>query len=174
MNFLDPLEQEERAEIYRFFGYLFMDVPDIEMIEDFQTLTGITINDTYEEICDDYVNLFTEGQVPNYEEFYRSQKYADIPIDLSLNDVQHFYWTAGVAIDEEFDLAPDHVSMELIFMSYLIEQNLQDLQIEFLKRLCDWIPMFCETLYEKAQTDFYKEVASFLKEFVLSECGVEG
>jgi TorA maturation chaperone TorD len=60
--------------------------------------------------------------------------------------------------------------MELIFMSYLIEKKLKDLQIDFLRRLCEWIPLFCDTLYEKAKTDFYKEVATSLKEFVLSEC----
>jgi TorA maturation chaperone TorD len=60
--------------------------------------------------------------------------------------------------------------MELLFMSYIIEQNFAELQIEFLKRICQWIPLFCDELYERAKTDFYKEVATSLKEFVLSEC----
>lgn len=169
MNYLDPSDQE-RAEAYRLFAYLFMNIPQIELIEEFEDFAGVSINDTYEEICDDFIALFTEGAVPNYEGYYIAELYKEVPINLNLQDVQHFYWAAGVAIDEEFDLPPDHISMELLFMSYLIEQNLRDLQIEFLRRLCEWIPLFCDVLYEKANTDFYKEVAYSLKEFVLSEC----
>lgn len=173
MSYFDPVEREERAEAYRLFAYLFMNIPEIEIIEDFERLAEVEVKDTYEEICDDFIYLFMEGNLPNYEAYYREILYNDIPINLYLNDVQHFYWTAGVAIDEEVDLPPDHVSMELLFMSYLVEQNLKDLQIEFLKRLCEWIPLFCDALYKRARTEFYKEVASFIKEFVLSECGVE-
>lgn len=173
MTYFDSTEQEERAATYRLLAYLFMNPPEIELVEEFQIVSGIDIGDTYEEICDDFIYLFTEDNLPAYEKYYMDLKYGDIPIDLSLNDIQHFYWTAGVAIDEEIDLPEDHVSMELLFMSYLIEQNLKDLEIELLKRLCEWIPMFCDELYKKAKTDFYKEVATFLKEFVLSDCGVE-
>ncbi|MCS7202937.1 MAG: molecular chaperone TorD family protein [Thermodesulfovibrio sp.] len=170
MIFFDPLEQEERAQTYRLFAYLFLDIPDTDLIQEFENYSETEIKDTYEEICDDFIFLFTEGNVPNYEAFYRQELYSGIPINFYLDDIQHFYWTAGVAVDEEFDLPPDHISMELIFMSYLIQQRLIELQIEFLKRLCEWLPLFCDTLYEKAKTDFYKEVAYSLKEFVLSEC----
>lgn len=170
MTFFDSLEQEERAQTYRFFAYLFMNIPEPELIEEFENFAEIEIKDTYEEICNDFIFLFTEGNVPNYESFYRRELQDGIPINFYLDDVQHFYWAAGVAIDEEFDLPADHISMELIFMSYLIQQRLTELQIEFLKRLCEWIPLFCDSLYEKAKTDFYKEVAYSLKEFVLSEC----
>lgn len=151
-----------------------MHIPEIELVEEFENLIGISIYDSYEEICNDFIALFNEGDLPNYEDYYREIIYKNIPLDLSLNDVQHFYWTAGIAIDEEFDLPADHISMELFFMSYLIEQNLIELQIDFLKRLCEWIPLFCDTLYTKAKTDFYKEVATYLKEFVLSECEGRG
>uniref|UniRef100_A0A7C4AK11 Uncharacterized protein n=1 Tax=Thermodesulfovibrio aggregans TaxID=86166 RepID=A0A7C4AK11_9BACT len=159
MIFFDPDDKQERAEAYRLFAYLFMNIPDIELVEEFERFAGIQIKDTYEEICEDFIYLFTEGNLPNCESFYRQ------------SDVQHFYWTAGVAIEEEFDLPPDHISMELLFMSYLIEQNLRNLEIDFLSRLCEWIPLFCEELYETANTDFYKEVATFVKDFVLSDCG---
>lgn len=170
MNFSDPLEQQERSATYRLFAYLFMNIPEFELIEEFENFAGISINDNYEEICEDFINLFNEGQVPNYEDYYRELLYKDVPINHSLLNVQHFYWNAGIDIDEEFDLPPDHISMELLFMSYLIERNLIDLQIDFLRRLHSWIPLFCDTLYDKAKTDFYKEVATSLKEFVLSEC----
>lgn len=169
MNFFDSLEQQERAEIYRLFGLLFLNIPEVETIEEFEKFIGISISDSYEDICDDFISLFHEGKVPNYEGYYRELLYREIPIELDLLHVQHFYWAAGVAIEEEFDLPPDHVSMELIFMSYIVEQNLIELQIEFLKRLREWIPLFCDNLYEKAKTDFYKEVATSLKDFVLSE-----
>ncbi|MGB9822799.1 TorD/DmsD family molecular chaperone [Thermodesulfovibrio sp.] len=169
MNFLS-LEDQERAETYRLFAYLFMHIPQIEHIEEFEEFAEIKINDTYEEICNDYIALFVEAAVANYEGYYLEELYKDNLVNFEFKDVQHFYWNAGVAIDEEIDLPADHISMELLFMSYLIEQNLKDLQIEFLKRLCEWIPLFCDALYEKAKTEFYKEVATSLKEFVLSEC----
>ncbi len=169
MSLFDPLEQQERAETYRLFGLLLLNIPEFELIEEFEIFNGFSMADSYEDICEDFINLFNEGQVPNYESYYRELIYKELPIEADLLHVQHFYWAAGVAIEEEFDLPPDHVSMELIFMSYLVEQNLLELQIEFLKRLREWIPLFCDTLYEKARTDFYKEVATSLKEFVLSE-----
>ncbi len=169
MSLFDPLEQQERAETYRLFGLLFLNIPEFQLIEEFENFIGFSIADSYEDICEDFINLFNEGQVPNYESYYRELIYKEIPIAVDLLHVQHFYWAAGVAIEEEFDLPPDHVSMELIFMSYLVEQNLLELQIEFLKRLREWLPLFCDNVYEKAKTDFYKEVATSLKEFVLSE-----
>ncbi|MCS7215687.1 MAG: molecular chaperone TorD family protein [Thermodesulfovibrio sp.] len=169
MNFLDHID-EERVETYRLFANLFIHIPSIEEVEKFAVFAKVEIKDTYEDICDDFINLFINENLPNYETYYKAEIYKDNPIDHSLDHVQHFYWTVGVAIDEEIDLPPDHISMELLFMSYLIEQNLIELQIEFIKRLCDWIPLFCDALYEKSNTDFYKEVAYSLKEFVLSEC----
>lgn len=170
MNHLD--NQENKVATYRVVASLFMTIPDIEIIKDFEIISNISIHDTYEEICDDYIELFIEGKVPNCEGYYRDIIYENAPFHIDLNDVQRFYWSAGVAMDEEFDLSPDHISMELFFMSHLIEQNLRDLQIEFLRRLYKWVPLFCDNLYEKANTDFYKEVATFLKEFILAEIGV--
>lgn len=170
MSFLDPQYQQERVKIYRLFGYLFMNIPEMDIIEEFEVFAGIPINDSYEEICDDFIRLFIEGELQNYEGFYREILYKELPIEPSLSDVKHFYWTAGIDIEEEFDLSADHISMELIFMSCLIERNLKELEIEFLKRLCEWIPLFCDNLYEKAGTDFFKEVATSLQEFISSEC----
>lgn len=169
MNYFND-EIEERAIIYRMFANLLMSIPDIEIVEDFERFAGLKISDTYEEICDDFIYLFTEENLPNYESYYREILNLDNPVRSEFEDVRHFYWTAGIAIDEEIDLPADHISMELLFMSYLIEHNLTELQIEFLRRLCQWIPIFCDELYERAQTDFYKEVATSLREFVLSEC----
>lgn len=165
-------EDQERVELYRLFAFLFMNIPDRELIEEFEQILGTELNETYEDICNDYIELFSDGKVPNYESYYREILYKDIPLNLELDDVQHFYWSVGVAIDEEFDLPPDHISMELLFMGYLIEQGLKDQEIEFLRRLYEWIPLFCDTLYENAKTDFHKEVALALKDFIISE--VEG
>lgn len=103
MNFLDYID-EERAEAYRLFAYLFMNIPHIEHIEQFEEFAQVEIKDTYEEICEDFIHLFINDNLPNYEAYYKAELYKDIPINRSLDDVQHFYWTAGVAIDEEIDL----------------------------------------------------------------------
>lgn len=171
MSFLEP-EEQERVELYRLFAFLLMNIPDIDLIEDFSQIFEFDLDESYEEISNDYIELFIDGKVPNYEGYYREIINSEIPINFELYDVQHFYWSVGVAVDEEFDLPPDHVSMELLFMEYLIEQGLKDEEIEFIRRLYEWIPLFCDTLYENAKTDFYKEVALALKDFIISE--VEG
>jgi len=170
MNYFNNGENEEKVLIFRLFANLFMNIPDIEVVEDFERYSGLEISETYEEICNDFIYLFIEENLPNYESYYREILSMDIPVKREFEDVSHFYWTAGIAVDEEVDLPPDHISMELLFMGYIIEQNLAELQVEFLKRICQWIPLFCDELYERAKTDFYKEVATSLKEFVLSEC----
>lgn len=171
MTLLEPQDQE-RVELYRLFASLLINIPDWELIQEFEQSFDIKLNETYEDICNDFIELFFEGKVPNYEGYYRELLQSGLPIRFEFDDVQHFYWSSGVTFDEELDLPPDHVSMELLFMGYLIEQGMRDQEIEFMRRLYEWIPLFCDNLYGKAETDFFREVALALKDFIISE--VEG
>lgn len=73
-------------------------------------------------------------------------------------------------MDEDISLIPDHISAELFFMSYLVENGLSGLQQRFLEdHLSKWIPEYCGEVQKHAGTNFYKEIANILKEFILSE-----
>jgi TorA maturation chaperone TorD len=90
--------------------------------------------------------------------------------DTVVAELQAFYSSAGLIIDEEANLAPDHISTELSFMSYLIENGFAEYEQLFLKNhLTLWVPLFCDDMHEHAQTSFYKDAANLLKEFISSE-----
>jgi TorA maturation chaperone TorD len=58
----------------------------------------------------------------------------------------------------------------MLFMSYLIENGISELQKRFLEEhLAKWIPEYCSELQKYAAAVFYKEVANIIKEFILSE-----
>ena len=76
----------------------------------------------------------------------------------------------GLTIDEEISLIPDHISAELFFMSYLIENRFLKEQKYFMeKHLLQWIPAYCEELNKQASTTFFKEVSMLLKEFIITD-----
>ena len=77
----------------------------------------------------------------------------------------------GLPIEvQEFELIPDHLYLELLFMSYLIETNKYDLQKKFLEEhLMNWVPYYCDELASQAKTVFYREVAEITRDFLVSE-----
>jgi TorA maturation chaperone TorD len=87
--------------------------------------------------------------------------------------------------NEDLDIvikdAPDHITMELEFMHYLVvkqnqatnEENLQNIQLYQQKQktflfshLARWVPKFTENIQKYAQTEFYKKLAQLTEMFV--------
>jgi TorA maturation chaperone TorD len=103
-------------------------------------LTNNHVVETADEIKRDFDRLFPypEGKLPPIESFFltlENSSHAD--------EVSAYYASAGLTIDEEFELIPDHLYLELLFMSYLIETNRYDLQKKFLdEHLMNWIPYY--------------------------------
>jgi len=98
--------------------------------------------------------------------------------------VGQFYEKAGANIQEGCTQMPDHLGMELEFMSFLCKiereswerteieslQKCVELQKAFLEEhLLKWGYQCCEKLIEKATYGFYKAVASFIMKFMKSE-----
>ena len=80
------------------------------------------------------------------------------------------YAKAGLTIEKEFELIPDHLYLELLFMSYLIETSKYELQKLFLREhLLNWVPYYCDELLKEAKTVFYREVAAITRDFLISE-----
>lgn len=173
MEFLRRDEEIERAELYKFFAGLFMQEPSDEIIMQAKDMFQMEFDDTFQEIRLDYAHLFKipDGHLIPCESLY------NYPIrdrerlwGITAEEVQSFYNSAGLMMDEETDLMPDHISLEFLFMSYLIDNNLIELQKKFLKQhIGKWVPSYCDLLKDHAETDFYKEIAEVLKEFILFE-----
>lgn len=173
MELLKDDEEIERAELYRFFAGLFMQEPSEETIIQAKDMFQLEFDDTFQEIKADYSHLFSipNGHLIPCESLYK------YPVGEKqrlwgavAEEVESFYNSAGLIMDEETHLMPDHISAEFLFMSYLIDNRLTRLQKRFLKEhIGVWVPEYCDMLKNHANTDFYKEVADVLKEFILFE-----
>lgn len=173
MELLKGDEDIERSELYRFFAGLFMQEPSDEIIMQAKDMFQLEFDDTFQEIRNDYNHLFSipDGHLIPCESFY---KYPVVEKGrlwgVVAEDVESFYSSTGLMIDEETNLMPDHISVEFLFMSYLIDNRLKGLQKRFLKEHIGlWVPGYCDMLKDHANTGFYKEVADVLKDFILFE-----
>jgi len=167
-------DEEERAKTYRLFSGIFMVEPSDETIRSVSEALEMSIKETGFEIRMDYIQLFSNaaGQLLPYESLYNHEVWEVPKIwGRTTVEVSKIYRDTGLDIEEDIDIIPDHISAELLFMSYLIENDKKDIQRLFLEEhICVWIPDFCDDITEFAQTSFYQEVASLLKEFILIDC----
>lgn len=96
------------------------------------------------------------------------------------NWVEHY----GLKISDKFESIPDHISIELEFMQKVVEQERlawerndketaeRCIKVEkefFSKHISKWVPEFLDRVIETAKLDFYREVASVGKDFILGE-----
>lgn len=163
----------DRAEFYTLFAHLFMELPDEATVQQVRELFRIESEDAVEEIQDDFTRsvLTPEFRFSPYESLF-NVPLGDTPRvwGKASQDVQVFYVSAGVMIDDELDVAPDHLAAELLFMSYLVENGLAEKQMRFMdEHLARWVADYCTELERHAKTAFYREIAKLLKEFILSE-----
>lgn len=163
----------ERAELYRLFAVLFMTLPTDEVLVQFREMFRVRFSETPTEIGRDFAHIFMGPwkHLPPYESVYSSSP-VDTPGSWSriAREVQAFYRSTGLVLHDQADLSPDHLSAELIFMSYLTENDFMEYQRLFFERhLFRWVPDYCDLVYRHAFTSFYKEVANLLKKFILFE-----
>jgi len=172
VDHLDDREAE-RTELYRLFASLFMQEPAMETILTMKEMFRMECDDTPDEVAEDFRHLFLapQGELPSYESLYNYPlKERPGLWGRVTEEVQNSYRAAGLVIDAEIGLAPDHLSAELLFMSYLIEHGLSGHQKDFLEtHILTWVPEYCDEIRKRAHTTFYREVADLLKEFVTSD-----
>ncbi len=164
----EPFERFERAELYRIFADIFFHEPTHEQVISLKEMFLLTFDDTIDEIRSDYYNLFysSQGILP-LESF---QRRFEVPSWKLVEDVMKFYHSIGVTLDEEMDIPPDHISSELIFMSYLIENNyIREQKVFFEEHIIKWVVDFLDEIYKRAATSFFREFSQILKEFIISE-----
>ena len=103
--------------------------------------------------------------------------------DSTIDAVRH-YREVGIDMDPVHHDVPDHIAVELEFMSYLLhleqvaaEQgdesavaDSQERQQTFLeKHLCAWVPTFAERIEPEAQCEFYRELVRATNAFVTED-----
>jgi TorA maturation chaperone TorD len=172
MDYLDD-SGSERASLYRLFASLFMQAPLEEVLLTIKDLLHMEFNDTVEEIGLDFKELFLSetGRLQPYESLYNYAPEDEPKLwGKATGEVQRLYQSEDLMIDTETDLLPDHLSAELMFMSYLAERGLTDAQKGFLgDHLLVWAPAFCDEVIKHCRTAFYREVAVLLREYLSSD-----
>jgi putative dimethyl sulfoxide reductase chaperone len=173
VNFFDD-DTPDRSYFYKLFSPLFLRVSDDETLEQIKDIFEIKFGDSSDEIQIDFSYLFSDtgGRLPPYESLY-NYSLADKPRPggTAAKEVEALYEATGINIDEDIELVPDHLSAELFFMSYLIENDLIEEQKFFLENhLLVWVPDYCDEIKRIARTSFYKRIAELLTELILDEC----
>ncbi|NOY63905.1 MAG: molecular chaperone TorD family protein [Nitrospirae bacterium] len=130
--------------------------------------------ETIEDIAEDFFNLISSpgATLPPYESLYLSSETNRRTQGERISDeVSHLYASAGLNIDPDTTgIPPDHIGLELLFIAYLIDNNMiDDLQRFFRLHMINWIPQYCDLLEKEARTEFMKEVASITRELILTD-----
>jgi len=135
-----------------------------------------------EELLVDYSKLFVgpyELKAPPYGSVYLDD--GRRVMGESTMQVISIYRNEGLVLDKDFKELPDHIAVELEFMSFLIYQELKALEkndfnaaIELLEKqemflncYLRWVPQFCEKIKEGTDNSFYSALADCLDEFVV-------
>ncbi len=161
----------ERADLYKLVATLFLQAPTDDALVELSGIGGIKVEESAHVIGHDFHDLFVHNTVPFYESFY-NYPLSEAPKTLgsATVEVRRFYESAGLTMEEELQIVPDHISAELLFMSYLAGNERIDEQRTFIKEhLIKWVPVFCDEVWEHAKTSFYKQIAILLKELVSSD-----
>jgi TorA maturation chaperone TorD len=122
------------------------------------------------------------GPPPPYESVYSES--SEQEGRLTIGDVLKTYREAGVDIGEKAKERPDYIGIELDFMRYLAEKEMEgwnqsaysegakylEMERDFLTRhLTQWVPKFCDKMLTEARTDLYRGVARLTKGFLTLE-----
>lgn len=162
-----------------------------ETVEDsFELLKGghRLICDFLEEIKDPkkIMNLLHEEYEKIFQDVgfalqrnYKTQENGDI-----LNSLTRFYEKEGWVTPEGHPQELDHISVQCEFVVHLcaksrkaiidrnsevVNENLK-VQVDFLyKHVYNWFPTFCDELYKRAESKFYRGVADLTKGFITTD-----
>lgn len=168
MVFSDIFDRYERAELYRLFAGLFLHEPYEDFILHMRELFFMTFNDTIDEIRMDFSRLFVKSR--DLLPLGSIQREYALPRELLIKDIEELYHSTGIMLDEEMNLPADHLSVELIFLSYTVENDLYQVFSKFFEEhIITWVPEYCDRIIQHSQTSFYKEAISVFKEFIETE-----
>lgn len=187
-------DNETRAATYRVLALAFRPPSDVTR-QIWNALTLVSLPKDLdggaeldpEQLSFEYNRLFVGPArlpCPPYESVYRkgvTELGSGALNGPSTLDASRKYAEAGVALAPSFKDLPDHIAIELDFMSYLCSKELSSetsedsqrsrkLQEEFLKlHLAPWIQEFSERILSSTNSPFYRTLALTLNEFMKDE-----
>lgn len=157
----------ERSDAYRLLADLFSKHPQDDDLEVIKRDLELGSGENAAEILDEFNSLlrYPGGKLAPIESLYSEAVDVDI-----VTSVSGFYASAGLMIEEEFEAPPDHLSLELLFISYLVDTEDLTMMENFLdEHIMNWVPYYCKELKRQAQTVFYGEIADITRNFLESE-----
>lgn len=201
------MRKRYRADVYRYLSACFC-LPQKELFSQ-ENLLG-RLRFALKETCSDALSFATEMEKAfqgSFEEDLRVEyarlfvgpyelhapPYGSVYLDgekrligTSTLEVVKFYEKAGLVIDQDLKEPPDHIALELEFMSYLLSREAESLEEKnqkaaaevrnltaqfFKKYLNPWIPPFCQKIREGSEHPFYIALANCLSTFVSKQNG---
>ncbi|AFA39084.1 putative component of anaerobic dehydrogenase [Pyrobaculum oguniense TE7] len=143
-------------------GYILVkeleDVEPIRPVLPFLRELGVEIPRDLERLRSEYADIFIIN-IPPYESAFTSQ--ANRLWDAAAIEVWGHYKEAGFQPDlaKARALAPDHVGLELLFLSILLERGLRDMADEFLSmHILRWVPQLYAAVELNYPKSFYAKV----------------
>jgi len=160
-------------------------VQGLELIEDYEASAKERgVESIHRELAMEYTRLFINAYplvpCPPYESFYVDGGFL---AQRSAMEVLDLYAKAGYHLSPRFKDLPDHVAVELEFMSILCRSQLRMLEEKgredvhfnelaqlrslFVKEhLVKWIPSFCRCVEKHSKVGFYRGAAWILRALV--------
>ncbi|MDF1531279.1 MAG: molecular chaperone TorD family protein [ANME-2 cluster archaeon] len=187
------IHEKARGDVYRFLSQCYRG-PDhdlIEKVNDLQKAADIIDPGTgsifpsiekLNELLIDHSQLFVgpfKLQAPPYGSVYLEGE-RKVMGNSTLDAIRR-YKAAGLDISDDHKESPDHITVELEFMYYLIHKELQvikqadiegtldnlNVQVRFLQdHLGAWVPGFSDNIEQNTGTGFYKNLAGFTRAFI--------
>jgi TorA maturation chaperone TorD len=195
-----------RAAIYSLLGSLYLSTPDLmsfeKSLEELQVSTGSKgirmLTDFFQNnkneprgdlrnrLSVDYSRLFGGisqgyGLPPPYESVWVGEGRV---MGKSTVDVMKMYSKAGLELAADIKEPPDHVGIELGYLSYLCKREADAwknhdirgaisclrMEAQFLhEHLARWVPHLCQEIVERDRTGFYRAVAFMTSEFIMTD-----
>ncbi len=160
----------ELAQAYRLLALLYLEGPTQDLLTEMEQYLEIDITDSLSDIKEDFTRLLWGPVAPlqPYESLYvYDPKEGPGLWGRTSQAVASAYASAGLALQEEMNFPPDHIAIEFIFVSYLIENQMVDELIDFFENhIMKWVPRFCEQLEAEASTGFFKDIARVTREII--------
>ncbi|MBT3980630.1 MAG: molecular chaperone TorD family protein [Bacteriovoracaceae bacterium] len=185
-------EIKSRKNLYFFLSKIFereLISKDLEILKDLEIFGALGLDfsvegDFIESLSVEFARLFIGpgSHISAYESVHSptgdGQLYGKVT-----SSVENYYQSFGL-IKSTPELLPDHISIELEFMTLLLDEELKanlegDSEREkictmrqkqfFNNHLANWIPIFCKKLGSFEPCDFYSFFANFTDQFIEAE-----
>ncbi|MCC5910609.1 MAG: molecular chaperone TorD family protein [Clostridiaceae bacterium] len=149
---------------------LLCNIADKKVAEDLvNVMNSSQAEEKISELQVEFTNMFLlPGGVSPYESIYMGEEFR-LKQEPWL-EVKRFYYQCGFKLDESSHLLEDHISAELNFMSYLIEERDYNFKrLFFNNHIQQWVPRLLEDVKKCTNDIFYKKVADYATAFIKSE-----